>query len=174
MDEKTYWANPFYDDIIIFRETLPSSQDKLKPIDLSKGIFQLYEKNNVTEFKKNLRIKLEKKRKRNWPYAEDIFIGLHVSGTKKEIYDKDIDNLLKTIFDTLKGLVFEDDRQVIKLSAEKYISTKLKGVIVAIKKLDSSTGIELFPKMFSEPKDAWEKERQRKSKKNLETYFDFY
>lgn len=55
----TFWANPFYDDIIMLLDKLPSSQDKLKSIDKASGIFQLYKKNNVTEFKRNLQERLK-------------------------------------------------------------------------------------------------------------------
>ena len=48
-----FWANPFYDDIIIFRENIPTGEDKFKPVDEQKRLFELIENNSVTEFKKS-------------------------------------------------------------------------------------------------------------------------
>lgn len=51
----------------------------------------------------------------NWIYKGDLFMAVNITGIKTDVYDKDLD--------TLKGIVFEDDRQIIKLSAEKQNTT---------------------------------------------------
>lgn len=170
----TFWANPFYDDIIVFLDKVPSSQDKLKPIDTTLGIFQLYEKNNVTEFKRNLQERLKVKSKPNWAYKNDLFMAVNITGTKSDVYDKDLDNLLKTLFDTLKGIVFLDDRQIIKLTAEKQITDKIKGVMIALKELSPTDNIQLCPGVYTSGEDIWVKEREQKVLRGQETYFDRY
>ncbi len=141
---------------------------------MENGIFQLYSKNNVTEFRKKIQGRLIEKKKSSWPYTDNLFIALRVSGLKKNIADKDLDNLLKTLFDTLKGIVFENDSQIIKISAEKIISSKTVGVSIGIKKLNNHNIIELYPQMWSVGKDDWITERQNRmdSKENL--HFDYY
>ncbi len=170
------YANPMYDDIILFLDTLPSSQDKLKPIDISNGIFKLYEKHNVTEFKKMLQARLEAKRKSSWPYSNDLFMSIKITGTKNEIYEKDLDNLLKTLFDTLKGIVYIDDKQITKLCAEKKITAvpEAKGVIVALKHILLTEEITLSPLLYSVNEDIWKEERKKKGKQGKHTYFDGY
>lgn len=167
-------ANPFFDDILIFLEDLPSSQDKLKSIDTEMRLFELIEKNNVTEFKKRIRERLENKRKPNWPYKADLYMSLTISGLKKDVYDKDLDNLLKTLFDTLKGIVFEDDKLVMKLSAEKEITDEYKGLLVGLKVLTPSNDILVSPDVFTTGEDDWEDERNEKMRLGKHTYFDFY
>jgi Holliday junction resolvase RusA-like endonuclease len=167
-------ANPFFDDILIFLEDLPSSQDKLKPIDPQKKLFELIEKNNVTEFKKRMRNRLENKRKPNWPYTTELYMSLTISGLKKDVYDKDLDNLLKTLFDTLKGIVFEDDRLVTKLSAEKEITDEYKGILVGLKVLTPTDDILLSPDIFTTSEDYWECERNEKMRLGKHTYFEYY
>lgn len=170
----TFWANPFYDDIIMFLDKLPSSQDKLKPLDKTHGIFQMYEKNNVTEFKRSLQERLKAKSKPNWPYKKELFMAVNITGTKTDIYDKDLDNLLKTIFDTLKGVVFDDDKQIIKLSAEKQISDGIKGVMIAIKELSATNNILLCPEVYTIGEDIWIKQREKKMLQGRYIYFDNY
>lgn len=170
----TFWANPFYDDIITFLDRLPSSQDKFKPVDKAQGIFQLYEKNNVTEFKRKLQERLTAKAKPNWTYKGDLFMAVNITGTKADVYDKDLDNLLKTLFDTLKGIVFDDDRQIIKLSAEKQITNRVRGVMIALKELTPSENIQLCPGVYTSGDDLWLTEREEKMLKGGHIYFDNY
>lgn len=174
--EKTFWGNPFYDDLILFLENVPSSQDKLKPINLANRIFELIEKNNVTEFKKEIKKRLLNKKKDSWPYTGYLFMAVRISGFKKDIFNKDLDNLLKTLFDTLKGIVFENDNQIIKLSAEKIISKKNEeiGVSIGIKKLTNPNIIELYPQLLNWKEDTWQLERQKKIKNQEYLNFDFY
>jgi hypothetical protein len=75
-----FFVNPFYDDIIIFRDNIPTSQDRYKPIDLEKGLFQLIEHNAITEFKKNLKERLQKKLKPMWPYKDDLYVAFELTG----------------------------------------------------------------------------------------------
>jgi len=170
----TFWANPFYDDIIMFLDKLPSSQDKLKPLDESQGIFQLYEKNNVTEFRRKLQERLKAKAKPSWAYKGNLFMAVNITGTKNDVYDKDLDNLLKTLFDTLKGIVFDDDRQIIKLSAEKQITNGIRGVMIALKELTPSENIQLCPGVYTSGNDLWRTEREEKILKGRDIYFDSY
>lgn len=56
-------------------------------------------------------------------------------GVKIEIYCKklimkpDIDNVCKIILDSLNGLAYDDDRQVVKIEAEKFASNEEKLII---------------------------------------------
>jgi Holliday junction resolvase RusA-like endonuclease len=168
-------ANPFFDDIIIFLDDLPSSNDKLKPIDFENRIFQLIEKNNVTEFRKNLQERLRKNKKVTWPYKCDLFMLVGIAGSKQDVYDKDLDNLLKTLFDTLKGIVFEDDKQIIRLVAEKDMTDRYKGVIVALKQIQPGQDVRCDLHAFSTGKDdPWKIERDNKINKGRHTNMDFY
>jgi len=167
-------VNPFFDEVILFLDNMPSSQDKLKPINDDLKLFQLLEKNNVTEFKKGLKSRLRKKVKPSWPYKNDLYIAVAISGHKKDIFEKDLDNLLKTLFDTLKGIVFVDDRQIIKLSAEKIITDRYSGVMLAIKEILPDRSFMHVPFFYTTGKDTWQQEREEKVKEGRKTYFDYY
>ena len=72
-----------------------------------------------------------------------------ISGSKKDAYNMDLDNLLKTLFDTLKGIVFEDDRQITRLVAEKDVTDKFTGVLVAIKEILPGKNVRSEPSVFN-------------------------
>ena len=170
----SFWANPFYDDVIIFRDNVPTGQDKFKPIDENKRLFELIENNSVTEFKKSLKARLTQKLKPEWPYTENLFVAFGLTGFKKDVDNKDLDNILKPVFDALKGIVFVDDRQIIKLSAEKSINDRISGVSIGIKRLGGSQDIMLCPYMWSSTSDKWEEERNQKIASGQHTYMDNY
>ena len=48
----------------------------------------------------------------------------------------DLDNLSKSVLDGMNGIVYEDDRQVVKLYLEKYYDKERPGVMVTVKELD--------------------------------------
>ncbi len=57
-----------------------------------------------------------------------------VAGVKKVYEHKDLDNLLKSIFDAFKGIVFEDDNQIELVISSKHIwNQNLKGLTVALR-----------------------------------------
>ena len=47
----------------------------------------------------------------------------------------DLDNLSKSVLDGMNGIVYEDDRQVVKLYLEKYYDKDRPGVMVTVKEL---------------------------------------
>ncbi|MEK7224437.1 MAG: RusA family crossover junction endodeoxyribonuclease [Bacteroidota bacterium] len=170
----TFWANPFYDDVIVFRDNVPTLQDRFKPLDTENKLFELIENNAVTKFKKSLRERLNNKLKPTWPYKENLFIAFSLTGYKKNVYNKDLDNILKPVFDALKGIVFVDDKQIIKLTAEKRIDDRISGVTIGIKKLIGKQDIQLCPYMWCLETDSWIEERSKKIENNEHTYMDYY
>lgn len=76
-----------------------------------------------------------------------MFLVISADLTKKDFRCKDVDNIAKTIIDSLKGVVYEDDIQISSLYVEKRIS-KHSGFFVGIKCLK---GVEdrIVPPMFS-------------------------
>lgn len=170
----TIYTNPFFDEVITFMDNMPSASDKYKLVDPEANLFRLMAKDNVKEFMTSIRERLNAKKKSQWPYSGDLYMALSISGPKKHIYNKDLDNLLKTLFDSLKGIVFIDDRQIVKLSAEKEVTDRYEGVLVAIRKLDTDERLRITPYIYTSGKDSWASERKEKAQRGLETFFDHY
>ena len=68
-----------------------------------------------------------------WPYKTQLSVSINVSGPKNEILLKDLDNYLKTIFDVLKGIVYEDDHQIVDVNIHKQENPFVSGFSVTIK-----------------------------------------
>lgn len=170
----TFYLNPYFDELICILESVPTSQEKLKPIDKERGLFQLYEKNNVTEFKKIIKERLLRRKKPWWPYKDYLTMVVSITGPKKEVEKKDLDNYLKTIFDTLKGVVFDEDYKIFTVEARKDFMDFRSGFIIAIKKR-SETFDEPIPfYLFSGNKDHWKEEKELKLKTADIYCIDFY
>ena len=67
---------------------------------------------------------------------DKVQVSLSISLTEKRYFDVDVDNLAKTVLDSLNGIAFDDDSQVSSLIVEKHIHPmKVNGILIAITKL---------------------------------------
>ena len=74
---------------------------------------------------------------RNKPKVDDtsifnISLILFFKGEKRRI---DLDNLIKPVLDSFNGLVYKDDTQIFKLTAEKKYNEVVEGIFITIRKL---------------------------------------
>lgn len=170
----SYYANPFYDEVLIFLDRVPSAQEKYKPIKNSKRFYERYEKDNVKAFKQSIKERLSGKLKPWWPIGEHLFAVVVISGPKNEIETIDIDNLLKTIFDSLSGVVFKDDSQIISVFAEKELMPEMSGLAIGLKKIRQFEHTDIVPSLFSGGTHHWAEEEIEKLKRGGITNFDSY
>lgn len=99
----TFAPNPYYDEVLAFADVIvPTSQDKYKLVDKEKDLYQRISKSNVKDFKDKIQERLLKKKKPWWPFKDEISMEITISGPKNYIETKDLDNFLKTIFDTFE------------------------------------------------------------------------
>jgi Holliday junction resolvase RusA-like endonuclease len=77
------------------------------------------EKENKTEFIKTMNAKLQAKANPEWPFKENLSIQYSVSDAQSRLNKIDLDNLSKTICDSLQGMVFSNDAQIVRLAADK-------------------------------------------------------
>lgn len=67
----------------------------------------------------------------NWSKAKKLLTqDQEVLPTKKP----DVDNLVKTVFDALNGLAYEDDKQIVELSARKVYACK-PGTVIRVREI---------------------------------------
>jgi Holliday junction resolvase RusA-like endonuclease len=156
----TFQFDPYYDEVLIFADTtVPTSQDKLKLIDKEKGIYELRRKPNVITFEEHIRERLLTKKKAWWPYTEFLDIELSITGSKKQILHKDLDNYLKTLFDVFKGVVYDDDYKIMSVKATKTEVPQMNGFMIFITKKPKKGETMFF---YSRNPDNWEKEADKK------------
>ncbi|MDQ2718473.1 MAG: RusA family crossover junction endodeoxyribonuclease [Bacteroidota bacterium] len=171
MAEVTYYQNPDFDEIFVFHGLeVPTSKKEFKPIaeDIQLKIAEafpeicvpLYRKGVGTrgaqDFMTIIKDKLIAKRKKRWPYKQKLLLSVGVSGIKKVYGAKDLDNLLKSVFDAFKGIVFEDDNQIEIVIAFKHILfDNNQGFTVALRILENDTINKYIPKIFSNDYRTW-------------------
>ena len=148
----TFRQNPNIDFLFGYFDgmEIPTKQDAYKPIDVveidengaetilkefyqrkpEKASIQNF-KNFIKEltadrFKESDRIKMPDK----------VQVSLSFSLKEKRFFEVDVDNLSKTVLDSLNGIAFDDDRQVTSLIVDKHIQKmKVNGILIAITKL---------------------------------------
>jgi Holliday junction resolvase RusA-like endonuclease len=148
----TFRQNPEIDFLFGYFGNLivPTKQDGFKPIDLIETnengeetvLKNFYLKNpetsSVIKFREYIqgiaKEKISKNNRINKPH--NVQVHLSISITEKRYYEVDVDNLAKTVLDSLNKIAFEDDSQVSSLIVEKHIHPmKVNGILIAITKL---------------------------------------
>lgn len=165
-----YAPNPFYDDVLAFAGvTVPTSQDVFRLIDEEKQLYQKIIKPNVIDFKVQIQERLLKKKKPWWPFMDEISMGVSISGPKNYIEPKDLDNFLKTIFDTIKGIVIADDHKIIRVTVDKNEMPFARGLLIAIRNERTTEDY-----IYGQDPDRWDEDRQLKLSKGGICCMDSY
>jgi hypothetical protein len=171
MREKKYYQNPDFEEIFVFHGLeVPTSKKEFKPLpeNIESRIkekfpqidFPLYQKGTGTRgaqsFMTTIKEKLIAKRKKIWPYKEKLLLTVGVSGIKRVYGVKDLDNLLKSVFDAFKGIVFEDDNQIeIVIAFKQILFDNNPGFTVALRILQTGANDKYNPKIFSDDYRTW-------------------
>jgi len=148
---KMYRQNPELDILFgLVDEIVPTKKEDFKPMLVTtldengvEYIFtKLYEKRPTTQsvlnFEQKIRAILSDSyyNERMIKRPKDIEVVLSISINKKRFYDVDVDNLAKTVLDSLVGSIIEDDSQVVNLVCSKHIHPKnTNGILIGITEL---------------------------------------
>lgn len=136
-NQYTFYQCRYYNDVFAFMidADIPTSQTK--------------DKQKKRIFKEQIIAELNNSQKGNRPYKGRLTLTISISGTQKYIQRVDIDNLLKILFDTLKGRVFIDDKQIWSVMASKQIQAQ-NGFFVGIRELAEGEINLAIPPLYSE------------------------
>jgi Holliday junction resolvase RusA-like endonuclease len=175
----TFVANPFFDEVFVFYgNKILTSQDHFKAISCGQcGRNDLYEtrlKKNKTAYIQDVQSKLRAKPHPEWPFKDNLLVQFTVSDTQSRLNEVDLDNVAKALFDSMKGVVFTDDSQIIRYAADKECVKGIIAYIVAIKRLAPGERAHFQEFIFSGRVNAWDKEYQQKNALGKSTRFTFY
>lgn len=166
---RTFRQNPKLDILFgLIDEVIPTKKEDFKPIYVTTisengedEIFKtLYEKKptkkSVIKFEQKIRSILSNSyyRERIIKRPKHVEVVLSISINKKRFYDVDVDNLAKTVLDSLVGFIIEDDSQVVKLICTKHIhQNNTNAILIGITELtDERHGILGSLSLFTEIK----------------------
>ena len=178
MDEelgRTFVANPYFDELLIFGGQVFTSQEKFVPIECNqcekRNLYEKREKDNKGDFIKGIQKLLEENKNPEWPFKDKLLLQFSVSSIPSLVAKIDLDNLAKTIFDTFKGLVYEEDNQIVSFAGDKNTLLNVKAFIIAIRKLEENEKPSFQDYLFSGKMNAWNEERRQKEAQNRQTRF---
>lgn len=141
---------------------VPTKQDTYKPIDVvgvdengvEKVLRDFYIKRPNSQSVNAFKEYLQSLAKENFnaeniiKMPSDVQVHLSISVSEERYYEVDVDNLAKTVLDSLKTIAFEDDSQVSSLNVEKHVHPmKMSGILIAITKITNKRKGLQFEKM---------------------------
>ena len=137
MSEKktvTFYSNPKLDYLFGFfgGKPAPTKKDSFKPLkgmtittEEGKTLKNIYQKKpsnkSVKEFQSSVAEMAKSVIEDNIIKKSEVEVILSFSITPKRYKNVDVDNLAKTVLDSLTGIAFEDDAQVSSLICNKFI-----------------------------------------------------
>lgn len=176
---KTFVANPYFDEMMIFfGSTVLTSQDKFIPISCDvcekRNLYEKRDKKNKSDYISMIHESLLMERNDEWPFTDEIMLQFTISDKVSRLKEIDLDNVSKTIFDSLKNVVFGDDRQVVAMAGDKASVAGIQTFIVAIRRLKPGEKAVFQEYLFSSSKGAWREEYEKKRQENRQTRFVRY
>jgi len=146
---RRYNDNPFYDFVLAWSgDPIPSTRSGYKNLPTG-GIVLNPETPSVHGFRKTVREAFRKYPQFKKPIKGRVLISLAIGLTQKEYQARDIDNMVKSLLDALKTVVYYDDRQVDALHVVKYESD-YEIWNIGIKKLRKKDPLWHFPQLYLE------------------------
>ncbi len=172
----SFFANPYFDELMIFYGSkVLTSKDRFVPVSCSacdrKDLYEKKGKDNKADYIEDIRTKLRNNPNPAWPFKGRLQIQFSVSDTLSRLNVIDLDNLAKSILDSLQGVVFENDAQIDALVATKDYTQGLIANIIAIKELAIDERPKFQEFLFSGNYKTWKDERNRKQADGRPTRF---
>ena len=141
-----YYFNPVYDFIlIVVGSKIPSKRSSYSINQNGDKILKPY---RGQQFEKALQEGIKSIPNQNMPFEGRLLLYLQISMKSKSYREQDLDNVTKTILDSLKGVVFKDDSQIDALVANKSISNS-PAFTIGIIKLKGNESMVNLPKILS-------------------------
>lgn len=174
-----YIANPYFDELMIFfGNTVLTSQDKFIPVTCDQcsrvELYEKREKQNKADYIQSIRSKLLANHNPLWPFRGRLQIQFSVSDKQSRLNIIDLDNLAKSILDSLQTVVFENDAQIVALVATKENINGIVANLIAIKELGPDEKPKFQEFLFSTKYKTWNKEYVEKFKAGKPTRFIRY
>ena len=159
-EKVTFYQNPFYESLFgNLNAVVPSKRIGYKQNE-KKHITRITVTPSSIDFENQLKKALSEDKDPKFPFKGNLFLAISIALSKKDYETKDLDNMIKTLFDGMKGIVYEDDSQICSVFVNKYITDRKQGFMVGIRELSEKERGWYVPALFSEK--PWPGQENRK------------
>jgi Holliday junction resolvase RusA-like endonuclease len=142
-----FYQNPFYHSLFgFFGVDVPSKRLRFH-IDHAAEVVTLTQPQSGRQFEAYVRESLTPEP--GWPLSGRLLLAMSVTLPLASFEAKDVDNIAKSVLDALKGVVYEDDRQVVSLFVSKS-QGELGSFFVGIRSLGVDETSWYFPSLYSD------------------------
>jgi len=146
----TFYQNPFYDSLFgNLNIVVPSKHLGYKQNE-KKRITEIFGTPSSRNFENCLKQALSEDKDPKFPFKGKLFLAISLAMSKKDYETKDVDNMIKTLLDAMKGIVYEDDSQICSVFVNKYVTDRTPGFMVGIRELSKKERGWYAPDLFSE------------------------
>lgn len=146
----TFYQNLFYDSLFgNLNIGIPSKHLGYKQ-NKKKRIVKITETPGSRDSENYLGQALPENKDPKFPFKGSLFLAISIALSKKDYETKDLDNMIKTLFDAMKGIVYEDDSQICSVFVNKYMTDKTPGFMIGIREMSEKDTGWYVPDLFSE------------------------
>lgn len=117
---------------------------------------------------------MKQKKNIEWPFQENLLVQFTVSDIESKLKAVDVDNLANTLFDSLQGVVYSNDSQIVGFAGDKYSVNGIKAFIIGIRRLKLGEKAIYQEYLFSGKRNSWKEEYKAKVLLNRQTRFISY
>lgn len=145
-----FYQNPFYDSLFGNLDAVVPSKHLSYKQNKNKRIVTITGTPSSRNFENHLKQHFLENKNPKFPFKGRLFLAIAIGMSKKDHETKDLDNMIKTLFDAMKGVVYKDDSQICSVFVNKYISDKGPSFMIGIRELSEKEKGWYVPDLFSE------------------------
>lgn len=145
-----FYQNPFYDSLFGNLDAIVPSKHLSYKQNKNKHIVTITGTPSSRNFENYLKQHLLENKNPKFPFEGRLFLAIAIAMSKKDYETKDLDNMIKTLFDAMKGVVYNDDSQICCVFVNKYVTDMTPGFMIGIRELSKEEKDWYVPDLFSE------------------------
>jgi Holliday junction resolvase RusA-like endonuclease len=141
------YQNPYYHFLFgFFGVDVPSKRTRLE-LNHANKTATFWQAESGQQFEALIRKKIAPDNA--WPLKGRVLLAIDITLSPESFKTKDIDNVSKSILDALKGLVYDDDRQVVSLFVSKSVG-ECSSFFVGVRELAADETSWYMPSLYSD------------------------
>ncbi len=141
-----FYQNPFYQSLFGFIGVNVPSKRIHFHVDRAAEVVTITQSQSGAQFEASVRESLTPEA--GWPLKGRVLLAIGMVLPAESYRLKDVDNIAKSVLDALKGLVYDDDRQVASMFVSKAVGEEAQ-LFVGVRSLNEGEPAWCFPSLYS-------------------------